>query len=165
VNAAEAVADREAMTLPHRSDPPAGPPRLVCRCIGVSSLRIIEAAQDLGLGSLAEVRRDTGAGTGCGTCHPEIEEILNDLSGIPVSRSQHLANRDLCRKETERRVEMALAGSIVPKLPRDLSVELLWVGGLQVELELRGTHGTDLREWISEKLRKYVCADVEVRFR
>ena len=153
------------MTIPPGSDPPGGPPRLVCRCIGVSSLRIVEAVQGLGLRTLPEVQTDTGAGNGCGTCHPEIDEILNDLSGTPVSTAQRLANRDLCRKETERRVDMALAGSILSKLPPEVSVELLFVRGLDVEVELRGNQGSDLREWIREKLRKYVCADLQVRFR
>jgi bacterioferritin-associated ferredoxin len=152
------------MTLPPRSDPPGGPPRLACRCIGVSSLRIVEAVQGLGLQALSEVQKDTGAGTGCGSCHPEIEEILDELRGREVSSSQRLTNRDLCRKETERRVEMALAGGIVPKLPPGVSVVLDRVQGLEVELEFRGDAGPDLPAWITEKLRKYVCADLQVRF-
>ena len=55
---------------------------LVCSChsVGADNLRLAVAG---GCGSLAELGAKTGAGTGCGSCRPEVQRILNDCL-IPV---------------------------------------------------------------------------------
>ena len=62
-----------------RSGRPAAPVLgpLVCSChhVGADNLRQAIAA---GCGSLAELGASTGAGTGCGSCRPEVQRILNN---------------------------------------------------------------------------------------
>jgi bacterioferritin-associated ferredoxin len=125
----------------------------------------VRAVRERGLESIAEVQRVTRAGTGCGTCHGEIEEILRTLAGKPVSRTQHFTNRALCQHEGERRIEEALAILVAAELPPGSSVELAQLRGLEVELLLRGEDSHELRTRVVEALRKAVCSDFEVRFR
>ncbi len=141
----------------------AGPPRLVCRCIGVASPRIIDAIQRDGLTCLEDVQKRVRAGTGCGTCHAEIEEIFADLHGQEVPKLTKLQNRQLCHTETVQRVEGSLYGGIVPKLADGTRVDLVAVKGLQIDLHLT-PDDPEIRELIREKLCKFVCQDLLIRF-
>ena len=143
--------------------PLGGRPRLVCRCIGVSSCRIIEAVRAGGLTRVSEVQEAVKAGTGCCSCHPEIEEILAELRGLPISRLEQMQSAMVCRDETQQRIEASLLTGIVPKLPPGCDVEIVSVQGLEVGLHLQPDR-EDLRELVSEKLRKFVCADLEISF-
>ncbi|KAB8053878.1 2Fe-2S ferredoxin [Janthinobacterium rivuli] len=50
---------------------------IVCVCNNISD-REIRQAVDLGLSSMAELRRDLGVATCCGKCHTCAREVLND---------------------------------------------------------------------------------------
>ena len=52
--------------------------RTVCACFSVSLARLRAAVADEHLTSLAEIGRVLRAGTGCGSCIPELKEILHD---------------------------------------------------------------------------------------
>ncbi len=125
---------------------------------------MIEACRRQKLASLDEVRRAVGAGGGCGTCHPEILEILQALSGQPVLRSRQLENRETCRRDSERRVEDCLAMHVLPRLKAGVLLELVQLRGLEVELQLMGGDA-GLEAWIAERLHKLVCDDLQVLFR
>ncbi len=56
----------------------AGDEALICTCFGVSELTIEREIQAGSLRNLAEVTRACNAGGGCGSCHPLVEEILED---------------------------------------------------------------------------------------
>jgi ferredoxin-nitrate reductase len=62
-----------------RSGGPATPVlgKLVCSCnnVGADNLR---QAITTGCGSLAELCATTGAGTGCGSCRPEVQRLLEE---------------------------------------------------------------------------------------
>jgi bacterioferritin-associated ferredoxin len=47
----------------------------VCFCEAVTS-REVEDAIDRGAESIREIGESTGAGTGCGGCHPTLEALL-----------------------------------------------------------------------------------------
>ena len=49
---------------------------LVCVCMDVYKSEIIKAIRDKGLTTLDELIDETDAGTGCSSCHSEIEDIL-----------------------------------------------------------------------------------------
>lgn len=149
------------------SSPPgdADSPRLICRCLGVSSLRIAEAIRVQGLTQVAEIQQALRAGSGCYSCHPEIEELLAEARGEPISAQLRSQNRALCQSETQRQIEGALYGGIVPKLPAGSRVEIIWVEGLQLELQVTPELEAELRALITDKLRKVVCPDLEVVFR
>jgi NifU-like protein len=137
--------------------------RLVCRCLGVASHRIYEAARAEALASVAEVTKRLRAGGGCGTCHPEIEEILAEVRGEPYDPALALENRLICSQETQLRVEGSLDSLIRPRLAqRGVAIEGVQVDGLRVCVRLRGEATDDARRLVAERLRKYVCADLEI---
>jgi len=131
-------------------------PRVVCRCLGVASPRIFEAARKQGLESVAAVTKALRAGGGCGLCHPEIEEILADVRGEPFDPGVALENELVCRQETLARIEGALASLVAPRLAG------VTLDGLRVRVRLTGSPDAALARLIAETLRKYVCEDLEV---
>ena len=131
-------------------------PRVVCRCLGVASPRIFEAARKQGLTSVAAVTKALRAGGGCGLCHPEIEEILADVRGEPFDPGVALENELVCRQETLARIEGALASLVAPRLAG------VTLDGLRVRVRLTGSPDAALARLIAETLRKYVCEDLEV---
>lgn len=56
--------------------------KLVCSCNGVGADNLRQAIAS-GCGSLKELCASTGAGTGCGSCRPEVQRILEE-SLVPV---------------------------------------------------------------------------------
>jgi len=66
---------RAALLHGQRFDVPVDSSPLVCACNGVSARRI-EAAVEAGASCEDAVGQATGAGTGCGSCRPEIARIL-----------------------------------------------------------------------------------------
>jgi len=146
------------------SDPPGGPPRLICRCFCISSLHIAQAVRAQGLTRLDQVQSTLRAGSGCASCHPEIEEILAEERGESVSKQVRVANRARCRSESERRIEASLYMAIVPKLPAGTRVELVCVEGLRIDLHITPSNDATLQALIQEKLRKLVCQDLEIVF-
>ena len=140
-------------------------PRLVCRCLGVASPRIYGAVRAQGLASVPEVTKAVRAGGGCGLCHPEIEEILAEVRGEPVDPGIVLENQLVCRQETQARVGASLESLIRPRLEAlGATLEDFAVEGLRVRVRVRlGTAtGEDAERLVAEKLRKYVCEDLEV---
>jgi bacterioferritin-associated ferredoxin len=63
----------------------------VCHCRAVND-RAIAAAVDRGARCVEDVERMCGAGTQCGSCHPEIERLLSEraarLSQAPAWRER-----------------------------------------------------------------------------
>ncbi len=55
-----------------------GEEALICTCFGVSEKSIERAIHTHGLRTIAEVTRACNAGGGCHSCHPLIEDILED---------------------------------------------------------------------------------------
>jgi len=131
--------------------------------MGLSSRRIEELAREKGATDLESLAA-FGAGTGCGSCRPELEEILADAAGHPVSDSVRRANRARNAAEAFRRVETALFGSIAARLPPGTRVDLVSVEGLRVELHLAANDRPEVRALVAERLAKLVCAELEVVF-
>jgi NifU-like protein len=144
----------------------AGPlvhPRLVCRCRGVASPRIFEAVRTQGLCSVAEVTKAVRAGGGCGTCHPEIEEILADAAGEPVDPALRLENRLLSESETCGRIEATLDSRVRPALAeRGVSVASFTIDALTVRVVFEGAADEETLRLVRDELRRFVCNDLEV---
>jgi bacterioferritin-associated ferredoxin len=56
---------------------------VVCRCLGVTEEVVVSAVTTLGLRTVKEVRRHTGAGEGCNACHRKIQLYLDTYSSSP----------------------------------------------------------------------------------
>jgi bacterioferritin-associated ferredoxin len=146
------------------NDPPEGPPRLICHCVRVSSVRIAAAARGEGSTDLESIQTATGAGTGCGSCHVEIEEILDSLRGDPFDPARRAVSYRSAAGRTRSRIETSLDFEVTWALPPGASVELLNVEGLRVELRLTPKDDPGLRAEVAARLVALVCGDLEVSF-
>lgn len=52
---------------------------LICNHLGLSRQDIIDVIKEKNLTTLQEVLDETDAGSVCGTCIPDIEELLNEV--------------------------------------------------------------------------------------
>ena len=53
----------------------------ICHCNGIMKSEIVKAIKEKGLTTVDEVGEETTAGTVCGSCAPDIEEILKEVNG------------------------------------------------------------------------------------
>lgn len=53
----------------------------ICHCNGIMKSEIVKAIREKGLKTLEEVQDATEAGTVCGGCVDDIEEILKEVNG------------------------------------------------------------------------------------
>ena len=54
---------------------------IICHCFEVSREGIENAIREKGLKTVEEVGEVTNAGTGCGGCQEQIQEILDEING------------------------------------------------------------------------------------
>ncbi|MFO7940382.1 MAG: (2Fe-2S)-binding protein [Bacteroidales bacterium] len=55
--------------------------KLICTCMEVYRETIVEAIKEKGLKTVDEVGEATEAGTVCGECQEDIEELLKEVNG------------------------------------------------------------------------------------
>ncbi len=55
--------------------------KIICNCLQITRGEIIHAIKTKGLTLIDEVSDETEAGTGCSSCHDDIEEILKEING------------------------------------------------------------------------------------
>jgi len=53
----------------------------ICHCNNVMKSEIIKVIKEKGLTTVEQVQNATDAGTVCGSCIPDIEEILTSVNG------------------------------------------------------------------------------------
>lgn len=53
---------------------------IICHCFEVSREEIEKAIKEQGLKTVEEVGEVTNAGTGCGGCQEQIQEILDEIN-------------------------------------------------------------------------------------
>ena len=137
--------------------------RLLCRCLGIASHRVEAAIEREGLASVEEVAKGSGAGSGCGLCHPEIEELLARSRGEEVDPALARENRLVCQLETQARVWGAFESGLGRRLlDAGFELETLHVDGLRVRIELRGREASEIAPALAEALCREVCADLVV---
>lgn len=52
---------------------------IICNCNEIYKSEIVKAIQEKGLKTVEEVGEETGAGTVCGGCVDDIQEIIDEL--------------------------------------------------------------------------------------
>jgi NifU-like protein len=138
-------------------------PRLICRCLGVASPRVYAAVRAGRLDSVAAITKALRAGGGCTLCHAELEELLAEVRGAPIEPGLALENQAVCREETRARIAGALASLVQPRLAGlGAALEAWEVEGLRVRVRLSGRGSEEALALVREKLRRHVCADLEV---
>ena len=69
---------------------------IVCHCFCVSDREIRVCARE-GACSVGDVGRESGAGTGCGGCRPEIASILDSERQQQVARPREVVSLPVLR--------------------------------------------------------------------
>ncbi len=54
---------------------------IICHCSAISRGEIVKAIKEKGLKTVEEVGDETDAGTVCGGCQDDIQEILDEING------------------------------------------------------------------------------------
>ncbi len=125
----------------------------VCGCVGVTKGAIVEAIRERGVCTLAQLKEDTRASTGCGSCRGLCESLLkavapdfsddarNVLCGcVPFSQEEL---RDIVRGQKLRSVQEVLdvygngAGCEVCKPALSYLLDVVWCGGHEEDRSAR----------------------------
>jgi len=147
--------------------------QVICHCFGVTDRQIERAIKENRLTSVAQVTYYTKAGGGCEKCHPEIQHILDRIAadtGGGIKRIQVAEKpKRLTNIEKMKRVKETIEREIRPMLRKDGGdIELMDVEGNTVYVALRGScstcalSGVTLKDFVQEKLREFVVAEIRV---
>ena len=55
---------------------------VVCKCLGITELEVIEITRIKKIGCLAELRKETEAGSGCTACHKKLNQIIRENGSL-----------------------------------------------------------------------------------
>ena len=56
---------------------------VVCKCLGITEVEVIEITRIKKIGFLAELRMETEAGSGCTACHKKLNQIIRENGSLP----------------------------------------------------------------------------------
>jgi NifU-like protein len=144
---------------------------IVCQCFGVSDKLIRKVIRENNLKTVEDVTNYTKAGGGCGSCIPDIEDILMEELDITVAiaKSTGMAKSPLTNIKRMQMVEETINDVIRPILYKDGGdVELIDIDGKKVYVALRGSCANcisadvTLKNLVEGKLREFVEDDIEV---
>jgi len=145
--------------------------RIICKCFGVTEEQIERAIVEHNLTTVEEVTNYTKAGGACGTCHPDIEQIIDlhaDKTLRPVKLTQP-AKKQLTNIEKIRLIQETMEREIRPELRKDGGdIELVDVIGDEVLVSMRGNcagcqvAGFTLKTVVEQKLHEFVAPELIV---
>lgn len=150
--------------------------KIVCKCFGVTDEKIKRIALENNLHTVEEITNYTKAGGGCGSCIPEIEDILKEIwtceDNTQVVKKAASPVRVPGKMTNIQKISMiqdTIENEIRPSLRRDGGdIDLIDVEGNRVIVALRGActecRGADftLKGLVEAKLKEFVADDLEV---
>ncbi len=142
--------------------------RLVCKCFGVTDVKIRKVAGENKLHRAEEVTNYCKAGGACGACLDEIQDILDQLwAQNKTEATENFASLPVVKRVV--RVQEVLDKEIVPILEQDGgSIELVDIQGSNVVVRLKGhcagcpSAGATLKHLVEDKLREFVSTEITV---
>jgi bacterioferritin-associated ferredoxin len=78
------ASDLPAMTPCGRETCHDCPERFLCHCLQVTESEVVDTIVNLGLRTIDELQRYTGAGGGCTACHRRISLLIESYSAEPI---------------------------------------------------------------------------------
>ncbi len=91
-----AVAKFRGLDLEHHDEDEG---KIVCYCFGISENKIRNIVRDNGLTEIEQVTNFCKAGGGCQSCHPSIEDIIEEVQKEKIAR-EHFASHDMAQMTT-----------------------------------------------------------------
>ncbi len=148
--------------------------KIVCKCFGVTDEKIKRIALENNLHTVEEVTNYTKAGGGCGSCIPDIEDILKELwAGQEVAETKAPEPKPKAKRLTNieriNLIQDTIEHEIRPQLRKDGGdIDLIDVDGNKVIVALRKACSEcraaefTLKGLVEGKLREFVTDDLEV---
>jgi NifU-like protein len=147
--------------------------RLVCTCFGITEDKIRRAVREDRLESIEDITNFTKAGGGCQTCHPDLEEIIEEEMGKiadePPAAPLEAEPKRLTNIQKMMMVQETIDREIRPALRQDGGdIELIDIEGNRVIVALRGqcvecpASNITLKHAVESKLREFVAPELEV---
>jgi len=140
---------------------------VICECFGVTDLQIERAVRESNLTSIEDVTDFVKAGGGCGNCHDNIQDIIDQVLGQGPRLKKKPAV--LTNIQKIKLIEDALSREVRPELKKDGGdIELVDVDGNRVMVALRGRCATctasevTLKHYVESKLRELVTPELVV---
>ncbi|MEN8262344.1 MAG: Fe-S cluster assembly protein NifU [Nitrospirota bacterium] len=158
-----AVADYRGETPPEIEEG-----KLVCECFGISDEKIRRAIRENNIHTVEDVTNFTKAGGGCGSCIPEIENILQEVGAKTKIKETKKPKKKLTNIQKIALIQEVIQKEIRPLLQADGGdLELVDVEGNRVIVSLRGMCMGCLMsdvtvKNIEKKLRELVSKDLAV---
>lgn len=135
--------------------------RLVCKCMGISDVRLRRYITENNLETVDEVRDLCNATGTCGACYEEVEGILGEIAGLPPTFTDE--DQEFADMELRLRCEATIENGVAPELEKkNLQIQFVDAYGLTVEVRLEGTADEGTLKWINDRLREYIAADLEI---
>lgn len=141
---------------------------IVCQCYGITDTKLKRIIRENNLHSAEDVTNFTKAGGGCGTCVPDIENILNEIWAGKVTKEAVRPIKKLTNIRKIAMIQGVIESEIRPLLAADGGdVELVDVDRNKVLLSLRGTCSGCLMadvtlNKIEKKLKEHVSDELTV---
>ncbi|MFH1513941.1 MAG: Fe-S cluster assembly protein NifU [bacterium] len=147
---------------------------LVCKCFGITEGKIRREAIENNLRTVEDITNFTKAGGACGTCIPQIEDILLDIwkdESVKQSASSPPLKTDgkMTNLQKINLVQETVEREIRPQLKKDGGdIDLIDVEGNLVKIAFRGhcagcmSSQVTLKGFIEQKLREFVTPEIVV---
>ncbi len=139
--------------------------RIVCECFGVTDNEIERAIRENNLTAVEEVTNYTKAGGGCGSCHKDIQEIIDRV----WSEKKEITKPELTNIQKIKLIEETVDREIRPSLKKDGGdIELIDIIENRVLVAKRGAcvacpaSQQTLKGLVEAKLREFVHPDLTV---
>ncbi len=144
--------------------------KLVCKCFGVTDVKIRKVARENQLHKAEDITHYCKAGGACGACLDEIQQILDDLwAAAPAAPAPAAPFASLPVMQRVMRVQEVIDKEIKPLLEQDGgSIELIDIQGSRILVRLQGrcaacpAAGATLKHTVEDKLREFVSPELTV---
>ncbi len=169
-----AIADYKGEKIEHVDEDEG---KLVCKCFGITEGKIRSVALENNLKTVEDITNFTKAGGACGTCIPEIEDILTDLwkseakskTSKPSDEETKKDGKQLTNLQKINLIQETVEKEIRPQLKKDGGdIELIDIEGDLVKVAFRGqcagcmSAQVTLKNFIEKKLKEFVSSDITV---
>ncbi len=135
--------------------------RLVCKCMGISDVRLRRYITENSLKTVDEVREMCNASGTCGACRADVEGILGEIAGLPPTFTDE--DQEFVDMELRLRCEATVENGVAPVLAeKGLEIQFIDAYGLTAEVRVTGEADEGTLKFIIDRLRDYIASDLEV---
>jgi len=140
---------------------------IVCKCFGVTDNKIAHEVREHKLTTIEQVTNYCKAGGGCGSCHPQIQAIIDEVwhkeKEKAMIKKAHKPEKKLTNIQKMKLIEETIERDIRPALLADGGdIELIDIDGDRVMISFRGScvecpsSTVTLKSTVEAKLREFV---------